>query len=190
MESRNISEEQAQIWISVPQKHKRTTMVLAISGGVLLLGALLIGGYKVCMIAGIVMAAAAILVHFLLQKRITLAHIIFYFYQGEMYLISLHKADEKLYAYLHGQTEEKPAPAEKTTDFLLKMADRSVIWRILEIYNVTELKSRPENRKYRINTQFDLPRYTYDSVLGIVVQEKRFENFDSLIRTLQCMAES
>ncbi len=83
MESRNISEEQAQIWISVPQKHKRTTMVLAISGGVLLLGALLIGGYKVCMIAGIVMAAATILVHFLLQKRITLAHIIFYFIRGK-----------------------------------------------------------------------------------------------------------
>ena len=59
-----------------------------------------------------------------------------------------------------------------------------------DLQNVTELKSRPENRKYRINTQFDLPRYTYDSVLGIVVQEKRFENFDSLIRTLQCMAES
>ncbi len=191
MESKNISdEEQAQIWISVPEKHERTTVALAISGGVLLLGTLLIGGYKVCIIVGIVMAVTVLLVFFLLQKRIILSNIIFYFHQGEMYLISLNKADEGLYAYLHGHAEEQPAPAEKAVDFLLKMADRSVVWHILEIYNITELKSRPENRKFRINTQFDLPRYTYDSVLSIVVEEKRFKNFESLIQTLQYIAES
>lgn len=190
MDSRNIGNEQAQIWISVPEKHTRTKIVLAVSGGVLLLGALLMGGGIACIIVGIVMAVTTILVHFLLQKRITLANIIFYFRQGEMYLISLNKADEELYAYLHGQTQNEPAPEEKTADFLIKMSDRSVIWRILEIYNVTELKSRPENKKVRINTQFDLPRYTYDSVLGVVIQEKRVKNFESLVQTLQYIAES
>lgn len=190
MESKNIREEQTQIWISVPEKHTKVLIGLAIAGGVLLLCFLLIGGYKLCIAAGIVMIAMTILVHFLLQKRITLANIIFYFAQGEMFLISLNKADEKLYAYLHGQIEEKPSPTEKPVDFLLEMADRSVIWRILKIYNVTKLKSRPDNRKYRINTQFDLPRYTYDSVLDVVVQEKRIKNFDELIQTLQYIAES
>ncbi len=190
MESEGIREEQAQIWISVPEKHTRVILGLAAAGGVLLLGVLLTGGFKLCITVGLVMAVMTVLVHFLLQKRITLANIIFYFDQKEMYLISLNKADEKLYAYLHGLTEERPASTENTVDFLLKMADRSVIWRILKIYNITELKSRPENRKYRINTQFDLPRYTYDSVLGVVVQEKRIKNFEGLIQALQYIAES
>jgi len=190
MESENISEKQEQIWISVPEKYTRVKIGLAAAGGVLLLCILLISGYKICIAVGIVMVITTILIHFLLQKRITLANIIFYFNQGEMYLISLNKADQKLHAYLHGQIEEKPSPTEKPVDFLLRIADRSVIWRILKIYNITELKSSPNNKKYRINLQFDLPRYTYDSVLGIVVQEKRIKDFEGLIRTLQYIAES
>ena len=190
MERETVREEKAQIWISVPESHTRILVGLATAGAILLLGILLIGGYKLCIAAGIVMIAMTILIHFSLQKRITLANIIFYYDQGEMFLISLHKSDEKLYAYLHGQTEEKPAPTEKPVDFLLRISDRSVIWRILKIYNVTELKSRPENKKYRINTQFDLPRYTYDSVLETVIHQRRVKDFDGLIKTLQHIAES
>lgn len=190
MERENVREEQAKIWVSVPESHTKTLIGLAMAGAVLLLGVLLAGGYKLCIAAGIVMVTMTILVHFSLQRRITLANIIFYYDQGEMFLISLHKSDEKLYAYLHGQTEEKPAPTEKPVDFLLGMADRSVIWRILKIYHVTELKSRPGNKKYRINTQFDLPRYTYDSVLEVVIHQRRVEDFDGLIKTLQHIAES
>lgn len=190
MESENAREDQARIWIPIPEDYTRIKIGLEAAGGILLLLILVIWGYKLCIAAGIVMIATTVLVHFLLQKRITLANIIFYFSQGEMYLISLNKADEKLYAYLHGQTEEKPAPTETAVDFLLKMADRSVIWRILKIYNIRELKSSPENKKYRINTQFDLPRYTYDSVLGVDIHEKRFEDFEGLIHTLQYIEES
>lgn len=190
MEKENVREEQAKIWISVPESHTNLLIGLAIAGAVLLLGILLIGGYKLCIAAGILMAVITVLVHFSLQKRITLANIIFYYDQGEMFLISLHKSDEKLYAYLHGQTEEKPSPTEKPVDFLLGMADRSVIWRILKIYHVTELKSRPGNKRYRINTQFDLPRYTYDYALEVVIHQRRVEDFEDLIKTLQYIAES
>lgn len=190
MESETVREDQARIWISVPESHTKTLVGLAAAGVVLLLGILLIGGYKLCIAAGIAMIILTILIHFSLQRRITLANIIFYYDQGELFLISLHKSDEKLYAYLHGQTEEKPAPTEKPVDFLLGMSDRSVIWRILKIYNVTELKSRPDNKKYRINTQFDLPRYTYNFVLEVVIHQRRVEDFDGLIKTLQHIAES
>lgn len=190
MRSGNAREDQAQIWIPIPEDHTRVKIGLEAAGGIFLLIILLIGGYKICIAAGIVMIVATVLIHFSMQKRITLANIIFYFNQGEMYLISLNKEDEKLYAYLHGQAEEKAISTEKPVDFLLRMADRSVIWRILKIYNITELKSSPDNKKYRINTQFDLPRYTYDSVLDVVIQEKRFRDFEGLVRTLQYIAES
>lgn len=83
--------QMAQIWISVPKRHDKVIFCAVVAGVILLLTILLIRGNGLCVAAGILMAFLAIGVHFLMQKRITIANLIFYFDRGEIYLVSCTK---------------------------------------------------------------------------------------------------
>lgn len=99
-------------------------------------------------------------------------------------MISLHKEDKELRAYLYGQMEEPPSLLEKPGALLLELADKSVIWHMGKIPSITELKSRPNNKRYKVLFSFDLAGYAYDSIMEIVIQQKNFERFESLIHAL------
>ncbi len=184
MEKEYANGEEAQIWISVPKKHNQAILCAVAAGAILLLGILLIGGYRLCLTVGIWMVLLAILINFMMQKTITIANSIFYFDRGEMYMISLHKEDKELRAYLYGQMEEPPSLLEKPGALLLELADKSVIWHMGKIPSITELKSRPNNKRYKVLFSFDLAGYAYDSIMEIVIQQKNFERFESLIHAL------
>lgn len=72
----------------------------------------------------------------------------------------------------------------------MKLADKSVIWHIQNISSITEFRSRPNNKRYKIYFSFDLPGYEYDSVLEIMIQQKHFERFESLMDTLHYINKS
>lgn len=182
--------QMAQIWISVPKRHDKVIFCAVVAGVILLLTILLIRGNGLCVAAGILMAFLAIGVHFLMQKRITIANLIFYFDRGEIYLVSLHKEDRDLRAYLFGQMEEPLLLSEEPGAHLMKLADKSVIWHIQNISSITEFRSRPNNKRYKIYFSFDLPGYEYDSVLEIMIQQKHFERFESLMDTLHYINKS
>lgn len=190
MEKEYVNGEKAQIWISVPKRHDKAILCAVVAGVILLLAIFLIGGYGLCVAVAILMAFLTFWVHFLMQKRITIANIIFYFDRGEMYMVSLHKEDRELRAYLYGQMEEPPLLSEKPGALLMDLADKSVIWHIQSISSITEFRSHPNNKRYKIYFSFDLPGYQYESVLEIVIQQKHFDGFESLMDTLQCINES
>lgn len=184
MEKEYVNGKETQIWISTPKRHNKAILCTVAAAFILLLGIFLIGGYKLCLAAGILMVLLTILINFLMQKSITIANSIFYFDRGEMYMISLHKEDKELRAYLYGQMDEPPTLLEKPGALLLEMADKSVIWHINDIPSITELKSHPDNKRYKILFSFDLPGYAYDSIMEIKIQQKHFQRFESLIHAL------
>lgn len=191
MEKENLQEKQAQIWISVPEDHTRTVISLVAAGVMLLLGILIVAGYKLCIAAAILMILLAIFVHFQLQRRITLSKLIYYYDRDELFLISLNKLDQKLYAYLHGQLAEaeQPEHTESPVEFLQALTDRSsMIWHITNISRITEMKEQPDGKKYRLYMLFNLlPPYPYEAALSLILYQKRFENFEGLMEILQTM---
>lgn len=188
METKKVKKQQAQIWISVPENHKWTIVSLSAAGIIILVVIFFWAGYLLCVAAAVAMLLTAIFAHFKLQRRIVLSKLVYYYDREELFLISLHKTDQKLYAFLHGNLpeEERPSPTENPADYLLALTDRSsVIWHITNITQIVEKKARLDDKRYEINMIFDLLSYTYKSVLCYQIHSKHFENFESLMQVLQ-----
>lgn len=192
MEKENMEERQAaQIWISVPGDHTKLIISIVAAGVMALLGILIVGGYEQCITIAMAMLTMAVLVHFLLQRRITLSKLIYYYDRGKLFLISLNKRDKKLDAYLHGQlaAQEQPSPEKTPAEILEELTNQtSVIWSITQVLEIEDKKGQPDNKKYMVLMLFDLFLYPYKtSAISVMLYQKRFENFEGLMQILWTM---
>lgn len=175
-------EQQVTVWRPIPQDHKRLIVSLAAAGIVILLGVLILCGWRWTIALGLLMAAAAAFTHYKLQKRIMIENGYFYLDRDELYLISLAREDEKLRAYLQESPENrKPADSSMSpNEFLMSMAKYSVICRI---YSMHTLYVKKKDR-YTLGVSYELVSYPYNGYTAIPLKNC-YENYDSLIQLMK-----
>lgn len=171
------------VWRPIPKDHKKLIVGLAAAGIVILLGVCIFMGWKWTIASVLVMAIAALGIHYKLQKRITVENGYFYLDRDELYLISLAREDEKLRAYLQESPENrKPAdPSMLPNAFLMSMAEHSVICRISTV-NTLLMKNKKD--LYNLSVSYELVPYPYNGFMTFPLKNS-YKNFDSLIQVLK-----
>lgn len=176
------------VWRPIPKDHKKPVVGLAAAGIVILLGVCILWGWKWTIASFLVMAIAALGVHYELQKRITVENGYFYLDRGELYLISLAREDERLRAYLQESPENRKSadPSMLPNAFLMSMAEHSVICRISAV-NTLLMKNNKD--LYNLSVSYELVPYPYNGFMTFSLRNG-YENFDSLMQVLKEKARS
>lgn len=169
-------DQQVKVWKPMPEDHRLFIICAISSAAMVVLGVLLVWGWIVATVVTVLMIMLGIYVHFMLQKRLKLEKAIFYLEKGELFLISLHKADTELDKYLRGEldvdlTGKSPGQA------ILELAEFSVICHITWIHNIFEKK----DSKFTMYITYELCPYPYTGNMGIPVRKKCYENFEGLM---------
>ncbi len=171
------------VWRPIPKDHKELMVGLAAAGIVILLGVCILWGVKWAIASALVMAIAALGVHYKLQKKITVENGYFYLDRDELYLISLAREDERLRAYLQESPEKRESadPSMLPNAFLMSMAEHSVICRISTV-NTLLIKNNKD--LYRLSVSYELVPYPYKGFMTFLLKNS-YENFDSLMQVLK-----
>lgn len=164
------------VWKPMPEDHTLFIVCAVISAVMVVLGVWLAWGGTIAAVSAILMIPLGVYVLFKQQRRLKMDKAIFYTEKGEMFLISLNKADKELDKYLSGELEvdlKDKFPGQS----LLELAERSVICHIPIVSNIREKK---ENL-FMMYVLYELYPYPYEGNMGIPVKRKCYENFDELL---------
>lgn len=170
--------KQVKVWIPSPESHRVIIVSVVVTIVVIFMGILLIWGHIAAIVAGVLMIALVIWIHFLLQRWIKMEKGILYWDRGEFFLIFLNKKDKKMSAYLHGQLEVDTT-AKEPAEILLDLAELSIVCHIQEVVNTCETKKE----KIILYVTYDVVPYPYTGYMEIHLKEKCYENYDELLQT-------
>lgn len=175
-------ERKVTVWKPIPQDYRKLVISLAAAGVVILVAVCILWGWIWTLVAGLVLAIAALVTHYMLQRRIQVDKGYFYLDRDELYFISLAKEDEKLRAYLE-EASESPKTADPSmlpNAFLMSMAEYSVISHISCINSFIKEKKKDT---YTLHFNYELIAYPCGSAMRFSIRNV-YENFDSLVQLL------